>query len=574
MNGKTEDQPGVSRSLPGRLLLVAGVILLLVFAAWVLKHCRGDAPALSDFTNVAVLPLTNSTGDPLLSYLAAGFSSDLRARLSELHSLQLASQSEAWSQVDNDLSLQQIAQEMGVELLVHGDLSQRAGNLKVVVEVYDARARSVLGTVEHQRAKERLFDLEQRIAKDLASLIGVALSRSERSRLRENATRSLKAYDYYLRGLQYLEDWTNPRGASFAADLLRQAVQLDPQFPRAHADLSKALWRIHHQDHQEQTLTEALAEATQALKLDSSLPASRVAVARLVSSPNTNALPEKWKPDETYRELAADYLLVGELEKAESSLRAAVQLGSRNWRNSYLLAVFLERSGRLDEAASVFEQAAQHAPEGIFWPQEAVVNLRLADDDPSGAISAFEAMGGGATVQARTLIGVGRAYLLAGRPDLAEPLYRRATVLSPQDHWSRRLLGDVLSRLGQVDEAIDQYTAAFELVQDELSNNPYDSELELLATLYSAKAKRCTEALPRAATLRRHLSENAETSYEMALVFSLCGDRRMTLDALRAAVGFGVSPESIQNTREFEWLAGDPALLELLSAPSDVPPRP
>lgn len=574
MSAKTKDQAEITRTLPGRLLVGAGIILLLILAAWLLERSREDMPAPPELTNVAVLPLSNSTGDPFLSYLAAGFAADLRGRLSELHGLQVASRSEAKSEADNDPSLQQVAQDLGVELLIHGDLSERAGNLNVFVEVYDARTHSILGSVEQQRPRERLFDLQQRVAKDLTSLIGVKVSRGERSRLWENATRSLKAYDYYLRSLQYLDDWTHLRGADFAADLLRQAVQLDPQFSRAHADLSKALWRIHLRDHQEAVLTEAHSEASLALELDPSLPAARVAVARLDSGSNLNDLPNQPKPDETYRELAADYLQVGQLEKAESSLREAVRYGSQNWRNDYLLAVFLERSGRLDEAASVFERAGRQAPEGILWPQEAVVNLRLAKDDFDGAIDAFEAMGHGAPVQARTLTGVGRAYLVAGRPDLAESLYRQATMLRPDDHENRRLLGDVLGRLGREEEAAEQHTLAFELVQDELSSNPHDRELELLATLYAAKAQRCAEALPRAATLRRHLPDNAETSYEMALVFSLCGDRRMTLDALRAAVGFGVSPKSLQNTREFEWLAEDPEFLQLLSAPSVIPPTP
>ena len=196
------------------------------------------------------------------------------------------------------------------------------------------------------------------------------------------------------------------------------------------------------------------------------------------------------------------------------------------------------------------------------------------DGDFDGALTAFESIGSDAVLQPETLIGIGRAYLLAGRTEKTEGLYRQATELSPENHRYRRLLGDVLARLGQADKAIEQHTAAFELVQDELVDNPHDTELELLATLYAAKAQRCAEALPRAATLRRHLPDNAETSYELALVYSLCRDRKMTLSALRAAIGFGVSPQSIENTREFEWLVEDPQFLERIAAPTVVPPQP
>ena len=58
---------------------------------------------------------------------------------------------------------------------------------------------------------------------------------------------------------------------------------------------------------------------------------------------------------------------------------------------------------------------------------------------------------------------LGRAYLAKGQPATAEGMLRRAVEYDPNNKAARYLYGQVLQRLGRVDQAKEQFDAAARL---------------------------------------------------------------------------------------------------------------
>src|SRR4029434_8907248 len=81
---------------------------------------------------------------------------------------------------------------------------------------------------------EDIFDLQDRVTASVVGAIAPKLEQAEIERAKRKPTESLDAYDYYLRGLAALGQWTKA-GNSEALSLFNRAIHLDPHFASSYA---------------------------------------------------------------------------------------------------------------------------------------------------------------------------------------------------------------------------------------------------------------------------------------------------------------------------------------------------
>lgn len=563
------------------LLLLLIILAAAVPAIYILQKMRGSDPD-PVVTSLAVLPFNDQAPGSDPSHLAAGFTVDLLDRLQLTRQLQCIPRAEILAQSSRWQDRRRLAKQLGAEILVSGTLRDLSGKVEVAVEILDARTGGLVAELRFEESRERIFDLQRQLAHQILAALEITLTAHERTQLDRDPTRSLKAWDSFAQGSSYLDDLVNPRAPTFATELLRRAVRLDPGFAQARARLSTALWLgfMHHGDPDK--LREAEMQARRALEntpeISSAAVASALANQTLVKSEdsqqrNFREFDHLPKPDEAMRQLAANWLQVGELELSESAWLASIEVSPDNWLNSYGYGQFLLRGGRHGEAERAFARAAETTPRHITWPNENIVTLRLAAGDLAGAVEVFE------TIQ-RPLTGMelvrqmAAAYSILGRLEPAEILYRQALAGAPQDAKARQELGDVLTRSGRVEEAVTEYSKALEMLENETEFEPSDPTRQLYLSLFAAKAGECPRALPLAATLLRHLPQSAEAAHDLARVFAICGDESMALEALAKAIRNGLSPELIRSQSEFDWLSTHKEFERILANAEAAPPSP
>jgi TolB-like protein/tetratricopeptide (TPR) repeat protein len=538
---------------------------------------------------VAVLSFVNLTGDPAKDTVCAGIGAGLTQKLSEVHGLILIGRSEVSSLEGHNLSATQLARELGVGMLVEGDVQQADGILNVNVSLNDTRKGIVLWSRRFEQAADNLFEMQQRIAEELATAIALPLSAKERRRIAKHPTSSFKAYDYYIKGQALLEDASDPLNLDIAARLYRQAIQIDPEFALAHAGLSDALWWIHYRDVDPEALAEAEDEAERAAEIDPELPAAHMALARVYRSRGRykksiagirGVLSKHPRPDDAQRELAFSYEQVGDLVEAESWYRAATLLGEDKWFNWNSLGAFLVRAGQYEEASEVFETARSLAPLGVITPHENLAALAILQGDFEGAIAAYDLIPR-PILDADMASNIGTAYYFSSRPDKlenAEEYYRLAVGLNPMRAEVHGNLADLLLRIGQREEALEHYREALAIVEQQLSKGSEQAvtafvegrPLLILRATYAAKAEECETAVPLAFELRRKIPETAGDLHDLALAFALCGELEGALEALGKAIELGFAAELIVLEDEFESLRGLPEFAELVGEGIDA----
>ncbi len=533
-------------------------------AGYLLLKPPPRGPVVVEGTAVAVLPFENLTGNDQLDYIGLGMAAGLISQLSELPALNVVGRTRAWSANESARSQAELAEILGVNVVVEGSVLATGKNLQVDVAALDGQSSRVLWTDSFAGEQDALYELHQTISDGVARVLSVSLSPEERRRLARSGP-SGKAFDYYLQGIERLEERANPRNFEFAADLFRQAIRLEGDVAIFHAALGNALARQNLEGHARASGEVAEAEARKALALDPKLPDAYLALARALRVQGRYAesvaelrpvLAKHPKPDEAFLELAFGYERTGDKEAYFRALESAIALGPENWFNWNALGVAQAENGRFEEAKISLARALELAPATVVWPRLNLGGVMIVLGDYQGAIEHFEATGA-TTASPELASNMATAYYALGRLEDAASLYRRAVALDPGDYVLHRNLGDALQALGRDSEALDEFAIALRLVEESLIERPHDLDLARSRVLYAAKTGNCEAAIRNAEVVRPILEASWKGQLDLAAAFALCERPRQALDAVKACVELGLPGHLIRQQAELESLVGN-----------------
>ncbi len=557
-------------------LLLAIAVVFLAAGFW-----PADA-ALEPGETLMVLPFADATRDGKLAYLSEGLSAGLASRLGEVSRFRVIGVDEARTAVAAVGDPTAAARRFGAPRVLEGEVRQRNAEVVLVsVRLSDGRSGEVLWADEIEAPLASLLDLQGRIVDRVGrTLAGGELSSDEIEILASHPTDSYEAYDHYLRGVEWLERVTTTQYDQFAAAAFRKAIAEDPEFALAHVGLSEALWTGHHRRDAAGLLEEARREAETALALDPDLAEAHAALAKVQRSSGESeaairnleaALGSHPRRHQVFRDLAAGFEQLGELEEAEASLRYAVMMNDDDWLSWNALGSLQFRLGMYDLARQSFEKAAALAPADVTWPRQNAISVDLQECRYAEAIAAYESI---PDVEGDALFesNLGTAYFFLERYDEAELHYRNAVRLSPDDSKVLRNLGDLLSKTGRSAEAHDQYLQARILVSKRRMDDPTNEETQVAYALLSAKLRDCAEAGALARELWEEVARTAKTSHDLAATFSLCGDRDRALEAARDAIERGFPVDFMLDEDELRPI--HPLLADPPSAPASAPALP
>ncbi|MEM6708708.1 MAG: winged helix-turn-helix domain-containing protein, partial [Pseudomonadota bacterium] len=250
------EEPGQQSSVGIRFASVLAILVLVAACAWVYL-----APP-QEHRSVAVLPFDNLAAPGGPDPVGDAIATEIIVRLASLERLNVASRSESFQHRDPSLPARELGQTLGVSTLVEGSVQQLAGNLRITAQLVDARNGYTLWAAVFNRDKQDLFAVQQDIAESVASALGVKLGVGGVNDFMGAGTRSVEAYEAYLRGNldgalaldpNYAAAWGGkairvastmfnhlpheaPEIIAEAQKLSARAVALDPNSAAAHAN--------------------------------------------------------------------------------------------------------------------------------------------------------------------------------------------------------------------------------------------------------------------------------------------------------------------------------------------------
>ncbi|PAY05096.1 hypothetical protein CK489_31380 [Bradyrhizobium sp. UFLA03-84] len=199
-----------------------------------------SAPALPDKPSLAVLPLSNLSGDPAQDYFSDGITGDIIAELSRFRSLFVVARHSSFAYKDRAPEIKRVGRELGVRYVAEGSVRTIGSRMRVIIQLLDAASGYSLWTERYDRELEDIFALQDEIVRAIVAALPGRMEDAGREIARRKPTSSITAYDLVLLGNERWRQLTVTAMAQ-ARDYFRRAVALDPQYARAHVNIA---WTI------------------------------------------------------------------------------------------------------------------------------------------------------------------------------------------------------------------------------------------------------------------------------------------------------------------------------------------
>jgi TolB-like protein/Tfp pilus assembly protein PilF len=333
--------------------LVAVTIVLAIIAASLLAFqlLRSKSPtatipsttALSPAAkipakSIAVLPFENLSDDKSNAYFAIGIQDELLTRLSKIGDLKVISRTSTEKYKTAPANLREVAQQLGVGAVLEGSVQKAADQVRVSVQLINALNDSHLWAETYDRKLVDLFQVETEIAQKIAGALEAKLSGREKKDISGVGTNNPEAYDAYLHGLA-LSRSAAQSGVDKSIQYFRRAVELDPNFAEAWAELSIGeSFKYFVSETNEAQKERAHTAVETALRLAPDIVDTHAALGLFY------------------------YYCLKDFDRALSELQIAKERDPNNATTIFAISLVKRRQGKIDEAIVLQEQAAKLDP--------------------------------------------------------------------------------------------------------------------------------------------------------------------------------------------------------------------
>lgn len=363
----------------GRLLvsgrrrsLYVGAVAAVLLPAVVIggSRLRGESGSIppSRVSTLALLPLTNATGDSASDYYAQGITDALIAQLGAASDVRVLSRASTMSVARSATTPREIGERLGADVIVNGTLRRTGERVSIEAQLINATDGRVMWKETYERNARDVHALEADIVRGLAGAIQLTFRPGARERLAAIRAVSPDVYEAYLKG-RYEWNKRTRKSLEAAVEHFTRAVELDPTYAPAHAALANCysllgtvmLGTGSPRDFRPR----AAAEAIKALQIDPSLAEAHA------------ALGYAWHYDLRWADAEREFRRAIELNPSFSLVRiwyANLLMGRSRWDEAieqvmvareldpFSLIVntnvgwVLERAGRHDEAIAQLER--------------------------------------------------------------------------------------------------------------------------------------------------------------------------------------------------------------------------
>jgi adenylate cyclase len=244
---------------------------------------------------IAVLPFINRSNDADNEYFSDGVSEELLNLLSRAQGIVVASRTSSFFFKGKDVAIPEIAERLNVRHVLEGSVRKSVNTIRVTAQLVDTRSDTQLWSNSYNRVLDDIFAVQEEIAQSIVDELRVKLGNDQPIGQPQglSQTANVDAYQLYLRGISLLR----LRGIDNlrrAAELFEEAIEIDPEYARAYAQLAAtyALIPFYSTEPRLQWLGRAEETAKKSIELDPTYASPHATLAVVYQSTDGAMLEE------------------------------------------------------------------------------------------------------------------------------------------------------------------------------------------------------------------------------------------------------------------------------------------
>ncbi|MVO15803.1 adenylate/guanylate cyclase domain-containing protein [Parasedimentitalea huanghaiensis] len=363
--------------------LVAGLFILGGSGWWQIS-VPGPAPTeiertalpLPDKPSLAVLPFANLSNDPNQEGFADGLTEDLITDLSRISGLFVVARNSTFVYKGQSVNIPLVAEELGVQYVLEGSARRSGDQVRVNAQLIDAATGGHIWAERYDGDVTDIFKVQDAFIRKIAKALAINLTMEEEQEIALGQTSDIEAREVFQTGWESFLEYSAEDNAS-AVDQFKKALEIDPDYGRAHAALSLAYLRgcqLRWNKPLGLSAGEANAYAIRSLAETTERPSSLANVAasgvnlynnryEIAKIDATRAITQDPNDPEAYIAMAWSMVTTGQPELGLELIDRAMRLNP-TYPSYYVFAQAMAHysMGDLEQTAMVLEAALERDP--------------------------------------------------------------------------------------------------------------------------------------------------------------------------------------------------------------------
>jgi len=322
---------------------------------------------------VAVLYFENLSPDPDSDYFCAGMTEDIITDLSKIDNVRVASRSAVLPYKDRPVDVLELGKNLSLNAVLQGSFRKVGNRIRISAQLIDAGEGFNLWAERYDRELTEVFQLQEEIAKSIASALKIQLSDQDEEKMALKYTSNLDAYDQYLKGRNYFYKYTK-QDLLIAVQMFKRALEIDPNYALAYAGLADGYFQMmdRYYETDKNILKKAEEAAKRALEIDPLCAEAYIALGsvyygqwRFRKSKEQFLKARELNPNyaPAHSRLASIYIYLGDFDRAEKEYLTAYEKdpSRANFHVLWLTARLYLSVNKFAQAESYLQKVLQAA---------------------------------------------------------------------------------------------------------------------------------------------------------------------------------------------------------------------
>ncbi|MFZ5431063.1 MAG: helix-turn-helix domain-containing protein [Bacteroidota bacterium] len=336
--------------------VLVGIIFVYIFFFQKSSFLKSNSIEKS----IAVLPFKSLNENEANLYFADGIVEDILDRLSKISELRVTSRTSVEQFRESKESAPEIGKKLKVNYLLEGSVQRHEGQVRITVQLIDAKNDRHILSEKIDRNMEDLLELQSDIAKLIADKLQAVISPEEKILIEKTYTQNSEAYDYYLMGRYH---WNLRTYVSLqkSIEYFEKAISVDSLYALAYAGLADSYFGLSvYMQMPAEAYGKTVELAKRALQIDQNLPEAYAILGAVYSKGFW-----QWKESEEYFEKAleidsnnmvtlfyySEWLnIIGEFDLSRKYINRALEIAPYSARLRRMSSYFYYRENKPKEA--------------------------------------------------------------------------------------------------------------------------------------------------------------------------------------------------------------------------------
>jgi len=381
--------------------------------------------------SIAVLPFVNMSGEPDNEFFSDGMTEEILNALSKVDGLRVTSRTSSFAFKGKNFDIREIGRQLGVRNILEGSVRKVGSRVRVTAQLIDTLDGYHKWSDTYDRDIKDIFQVQDEIATTIVNTLKKSLNISSlhERQLIKTPTTNFNAYQIFLKANYFWNKWTSS-DVKRALQLLKKAIQIDPNFAQAFSALSACYVYLGAIGQMKNSVAFAEAKkfAEQALSIDNQLPDAHLSLAM------ANLFDWRW--DEAYQ-----------------SFQSALELNPNNADAHHYFAYYMMAINNTRKAVIETEKALELDPLSLAinsFLGDMYINAGLISD----AIEQYKKTLELDNTFRPALNGLGWAYFFSGNIDESLKIFKRLEEFNGDGFRSIAAVGFILAKSGKTEEAL------------------------------------------------------------------------------------------------------------------------